>query len=115
MRRSKTTSARIPPRVQNKTMSTRFYRRTASIFLAVALALNCAASFAYVYSAPNESGLDNHRTYRNQDGETVHSPARSRSGKAPDGATARCRDGTWNFSRHRSGTCSRHGVVVAWH
>lgn len=76
--------------------------------------LQCTASFAYACSAPNKSDLDNHQTYRNHDGETVHFPAHSRSGKAPDGATARCRDGTWSFSRHRSGTCSRHGGVAAW-
>jgi uncharacterized protein DUF3761 len=32
----------------------------------------------------------------------------------PAGATARCRDGTYSFSRHRSGTCSHHGGVAAW-
>ncbi|OXC77574.1 DNA-damage-inducible protein D [Caballeronia sordidicola] len=99
---------------KQKHMTTRFYRRTASILLAAALALNGSAAFAYAYSAPNESDLDNHQTYRNHDGDTVHSPAHSRSGEAPDGATAQLRDGTWSFSRHRSGTCSRHGGVAAW-
>src|SRR5881296_2731734 len=33
---------------------------------------------------------------------------------APTGATARCRDGTYSFSRHRSGTCSHNGGVAAW-
>src|SRR6201746_2155820 len=94
-------------------MTTRFYHHTASILLAAALALTSSVSFAYASSAQNESDLDNHQTYRNRDGETVHSPARSRSGQAPDGATARCRDGTWSFSRPRSGTCSRHGGVSA--
>src|SRR5436853_4552041 len=32
----------------------------------------------------------------------------------PSGATARCRDGTYSFSRHRSGTCSHHGGVAMW-
>lgn len=99
---------------KTKTMTTGFYHRTASILLATTLALSCSCSFAYAHSAPNESDLDNHQTYRNHDGETVHSPAHSRSGEVPDGATAQCRDGTWSFSRHRSGTCSRHGGVAAW-
>jgi hypothetical protein len=30
------------------------------------------------------------------------------------GATAICRDGTWSFSQHRSGTCSWHGGVAVW-
>jgi hypothetical protein len=33
---------------------------------------------------------------------------------APPGATARCRDGTYSFSKHRSGTCSHHGGVAVW-
>jgi hypothetical protein len=32
----------------------------------------------------------------------------------PHGATARCRDGTYSFSKHRSGTCSHHGGVATW-
>lgn len=30
------------------------------------------------------------------------------------GATAICRDGSWSYSAHRSGTCSRHGGVYWW-
>jgi len=33
---------------------------------------------------------------------------------APPGASARCRDGTFSYSVHRSGTCSHHGGVAAW-
>jgi len=36
------------------------------------------------------------------------------AGPAPPGATARCRDGTYSFSQHRSGTCSHHGGVAVW-
>ena len=32
----------------------------------------------------------------------------------PKGATALCRDGTYSFSKHHSGTCSRHGGVKKW-
>jgi uncharacterized protein DUF3761 len=32
----------------------------------------------------------------------------------PAGASARCRDGTYSFSRHRSGMCSHHGGVATW-
>ena len=63
---------------------------------------------------PDESGLDNHGHYTNRDGNTIHSPAHSRSGTVPQGASAQCRDGTYSFSRHHSGTCSRHGGVAAW-
>jgi len=33
---------------------------------------------------------------------------------APEGATARCRDGTYSYSKHRRGTCSHHGGVAEW-
>lgn len=33
----------------------------------------------------------------------------------PNGATAKCRDGTYSFSAHRSGTCSRHGGVAQFY
>jgi hypothetical protein len=32
----------------------------------------------------------------------------------PPGATAQCRDGTYSFSQHRSGTCADHGGVAQW-
>ncbi len=33
---------------------------------------------------------------------------------SPPGATAQCRDGTYSYSTHHSGTCSHHGGVAAW-
>jgi hypothetical protein len=33
----------------------------------------------------------------------------------PNGATARCNDGTYSHSAHRSGTCSHHGGVAEWY
>ncbi|CAB3762682.1 DUF3761 domain-containing protein [Paraburkholderia solisilvae] len=84
--------------------------------IAASVLLFATSAFAYQPPAgtPDEADLSNHNTYRNSDADTVHAPARSRSGKAPEGASARCRDGTYSFSRHRSGTCSRHGGVDAW-
>lgn len=58
-------------------------------------------------------GLSNDRHYTNSDGQRVHSPAYS-SGGPPAGATAQCRDGTYSFSQHHSGTCSHHGGVDHW-
>jgi Rieske Fe-S protein len=57
--------------------------------------------------------LPNNNTYVNSDGNTIHSPAYSNSG-VPAGASAQCRDGTYSFSQHRSGTCSHHGGVMQW-
>ena len=57
--------------------------------------------------------LSNNNHYTNSDGVKVHSPAYSPGG-VPAGATALGRDGTYSFSRHRSGTCSHHGGVDHW-
>jgi hypothetical protein len=51
--------------------------------------------------------------YTNSDGIRVHRPVRNDSGP-PAGATAQCRDGSYSFSLHRSGTCSHHGGVAKW-
>lgn len=33
---------------------------------------------------------------------------------SPEGATARCKDGSFSHSQHHRGACSRHGGVDAW-
>jgi hypothetical protein len=69
---------------------------------------------AYQPTSPDESQLQEHGHYVNHDGHVVHSPAHSRDGRVPVGATARCGDGTYSFSQHHSGTCSRHQGVAEW-
>ena len=61
-----------------------------------------------------ESGLVSHRHYKNVSGHTVHSPSATYSGRAPAGASAQCRDGSFSFSEHHRGTCSYHGGVASW-
>jgi len=41
--------------------------------------------------------------------------ARPRRSSHPAGATAKCRDGSYSYSAHRSGTCSHHGGVAVWY
>lgn len=52
-------------------------------------------------------------TYTNVDGNEVPSPYVAPS--RPAGASAICRDGSYSFSQHRSGTCSHHGGVAEWY
>ncbi|MEV6877007.1 DUF3761 domain-containing protein [Amycolatopsis sp. NPDC051128] len=55
---------------------------------------------------PAECGAD---YYRNSDGNCIHRPSDN-----PSGATALCKDGSYSYSQHRSGTCSGHGGVRTW-
>ncbi len=57
--------------------------------------------------------LSNDNYYTNSAGNKVHSPANAPS--VPEGASARCKDGTYSFSQSRRGTCSRHGGVAEWY
>jgi hypothetical protein len=54
----------------------------------------------------------NNGTCVNSKEGTVKRPENCSS--APQGATPQCRDGSYSFSRSRSGTCSHHGGVAKW-
>ena len=41
----------------------------------------------------------------------THKPA---SRRAPAGATARCKDGTWSKDARRAGACAGHGGIARW-
>ncbi len=61
---------------------------------------------------PNNYPLSRSQTYRNIDNKTVQSPTHYKN--IPVGACAVCKDGSYSFSKHRRGTCSRHGGVAKW-
>jgi hypothetical protein len=54
------------------------------------------------------------RGYTNSQGQWVPSPTRTADGQPPAGASAKCRDNSFSFSRSRRGTCSHHGGVAQW-
>src|SRR5260364_401797 len=66
-----------------------------SIFLTL-LDSPCAISKEH-QRALDETQLIEHGHYRNKRGEEVHSPAYSKTSKAPAGASAKCRDGTYSL------------------
>ncbi|MFE7796059.1 DUF3761 domain-containing protein [Nocardia sp. NPDC057440] len=51
-------------------------------------------------------------SYLNSYDQCVHRPESAAA--PPPGATARCKDGTYSFSKNRSGTCSGHSGVATW-
>lgn len=63
---------------------------------------------------PDETQLETHGHYTNRAGAQVHSPSKTKTGAAPEGATAQCRDQSYSFSQNRRGTCSGHGGVASW-
>jgi hypothetical protein len=81
-----------------------------TLVLAVVLAVSLVGGLA----APAHSTvpLCKQGYYKNVDGKCVKSPTKAPS--APAGATAKCRDATYSFSLHASGTCSHHGGVAVW-
>lgn len=60
----------------------------------------------------SEPQQENNGYYKNTQGQKVRRPVRANT--VPSGATAKCRDGTYSFSRSRQGTCSHHGGVARW-
>jgi hypothetical protein len=76
-----------------------------------ALAASAVAAFAV---APSHAAapLCHSGYYKNVSGHCVARPTKAPS--APAGATAKCRDNTYSFSEHASGTCSHHGGVAVW-
>lgn len=90
-------------------------RNLAAALLCIAITIPLAAhADTPPPTTPNESQLVEHGSYINKDGVRVHSPAHTRTGDVPAGATAKCRDSTYSFSRHHRGTCSHHGGVSVW-
>ncbi len=55
-----------------------------------------------------------HGYYENSDGQCIPDERAPTTSGPPPGATAVCRDGTYSFSTHHSGTCSGHGGVDHW-
>ena len=60
------------------------------------------------------SDMQSNKHCTNSDGQVVHSPTKTNGGKASEGATAKCKDGSYSFSQHHSSTFSHHGGVVTW-
>jgi hypothetical protein len=73
------------------------------------ISLQSGPGAAAIARAPMTCGTD---SYVNVRGRCVHRPVHA--DRAPVGATAKCRDGTYSFSQSRRGTCSWHGGVAAW-
>jgi hypothetical protein len=64
------------------------------------------------HNAREDAKCNDNGTYLNSQGQKVKRPENC-SGP-PAGATARCRDGVYSFSRNHRGTCSHHGGVATW-
>lgn len=83
------------------------------LILLLMLVLNPAIAKS-IASQPHDNELIEQGDYTNSEGQEIHRPAHTKSGNIPDGASARCRDGSYSFSTHHRGTCSRHRGVAEW-
>lgn len=82
--------------------------------LSTTLLLNQAIAKQQTQTELQDEQLIEQGDYTNSDGQRIHRPAHSKSGEAPEGASAKCRDNSYSFSTHHRGTCSRHGGVAQW-
>nr|WP_235848189.1 DUF3761 domain-containing protein [Mycolicibacterium holsaticum] len=73
--------------------------------------LGAAFGFAPTLAAPPQTAVLACPSgyYENVDNQCVPLP-----GNDSSGATALCEDGSYSYSRNRSGTCSGHGGVARW-
>src|SRR3954453_2948850 len=53
-------------------------------------------------------------TYGVASGSSGTSTSSGSTSSTKSGPTAQCRDGSYSYSQHRSGTCSHHGGVARW-
>lgn len=67
-----------------------------------------AANLFLALTGPGIAYCNKSGTYINSDGHTVKDP---RCADDAAGAKYLCRDGSYSFSEHRQGACSRHGGV----
>ena len=70
------------------------------------------AIVSLVFTLSTNVALATSGYYTNSNGVTVHSPIKSEV--VPRGASAKCKDVTYSFSKHRRGTCSGHKGVSKW-
>lgn len=83
--------------------------------IAIFAFLALSAPFPALLHAPAAAearGVCGADSYVNVRGHCVHRPIRA--SRAPAGATAKCRDGSYSFSQSHRGTCSWHGGVAQW-
>ena len=86
-------------------------RKFPAIVLALSLALIGIGPLSAQSRHSGRLRATPHHYYTNQNREPS---SRKHSTSVPSGATAECRDGSYSFSEHRSGTCSHHGGVAKW-
>ncbi|MCB0941478.1 MAG: DUF3761 domain-containing protein [Mycobacterium sp.] len=85
-----------------------------ALFIGIVSAATLSLIPAFIPPAPTSALACPSGTYQNSDGQCIPDEQAPTGSGAPPGATAQCRDGTYSFSTHRSGTCSGHGGVAQW-
>ena len=82
--------------------------------LATAAAVGIGSAAAVPTAEPATLLACSSGTYQNVDGLCISDEQAPTGSGAPSGATAVCKDGSYSFSTHHTGTCSGHHGVSQW-
>jgi len=76
--------------------------------------LSAGTSYSYTVAAVNVAGESSPLSSSSSTLAATTTPAPAATA-ATDGPMAKCKDGTYSYSKSHSGTCSSHGGVLVWY
>jgi len=76
----------------------------------------CLKAYSSNYNTNYSTGYSStSRSTSGYSGGSSYFSTPSQKTVSSNGATARCRDGSYSYSQNRRGTCSHHGGVAVWY
>jgi len=106
------TGARIKDKIENRLHALVCSGQISLARAQTAIAKNWYTAYLrYMSETPRSGSNSGSYSGGSYSGGSSHSTG---TGSLPGGATGRCRDGTYSYSQHHSGMCSRHGGVAVF-
>jgi hypothetical protein len=86
-------------------------RRLASLLLVLATLLPAVPVLTQDSGQQSSAAIEQSKKGKKKTGGTTQ----GHKSTAPEGATAKCKDGTYSYAKHHRGACSHHGGVAEWY